>query len=60
MNLTEQETAVLDFYRRENQGVIESEARASRSIRSVRHGPGWSRRARSSSPRRAGTCRSGR
>jgi hypothetical protein len=36
MNLTEQETAVLDFYRRENQGVIESEALAGLSLKAFR------------------------
>jgi hypothetical protein len=36
MNLTEQETAVLDFYARENQGVIESEALAGLSLKAFR------------------------
>jgi predicted transcriptional regulator of viral defense system len=36
MNFTEQETAVLDFYRRENQGVIESEALAGLSLNTFR------------------------
>jgi predicted transcriptional regulator of viral defense system len=36
MNLTEQETAVLDYYRRENKGVIESEALAGLSLNTLR------------------------
>jgi hypothetical protein len=36
MNLTEQETAVLDYYRRENKGVIESVALAGLSLSALR------------------------
>jgi hypothetical protein len=60
MNFTEQETAVLDFYRRENQGVIESEALAGLSLNTFRAARSRLVRARRARRHREGPVRAGR